>query len=646
MLRILSKFSWLLAVGLLVSFACNYRPMPPSVPAASTGPVLATQTVPAAFTSPAPRLLTICMGQEPTSLFLYADASAAARSIRQAIYDGPYDIVNYDLSPVILENKPSLADGSLALEAVEVQPGASIVDKDGRLVKLAEGVGYLPAGCNDAGCAAVYSGQQPVQMDRLAARFKLKSGLQWSDNSPLTADDSVFSYEVARSLYPRARAELLEHTSSYQALDETNLVWQGVPGYRSAAAVSAFFTPLPRHAWGGLASADLLTAEAVNRKPLGWGPYVIDEWTGGDHITLSRNPAYFRSAQGLPAFDRLVFRFVPDREQALAALLAGECDMLDESLHLEGETARLAELESSGKVSLVFQPGTAWEHIDFGLISAKDPANGGPLPLFQAKEVRQAVGQCIDRQRMASELFAGKSEVPDSYVPNAHPLFNPDVKRYSFDPQAAAASLEALGWTDNDANPATPRLSKGIPGLADGTPFEFNFLTTDEPEKLQAAKILQESLAQCGIKADIDSLTAQALFVPGPEGPVFGRNFSSAQYGWVTALEPPCFLYTTQEIPGSYPAYPKGWGGANAAGYSNAEFDRACQQAQTTLPETPEHRDAHFQAQAIFTQDLPALPLYQRLKLVVTRPELCGVTVDPSSDTALWNLENFGADCP
>jgi peptide/nickel transport system substrate-binding protein len=597
-------------------------------------------------TAPAARLLTICMGQEPSSLFLYADASAAARGIRQAIYDGPFDLVNYDLSPVILERKPSLADGSLVSEAVQVQPGASIVDKDGRLVKLAEGVAYLPAGCNDPACAAVYTGQQPVQMDQLVARFKLKSGLQWSDGAPLTADDSVYSYEVARSLYPRARADLLEHTDSYRALDETGVEWRGVPGYRSPGAVSAFFTPLPRHAWGGLSATDLLAAEAVNRKPLGWGPYTLDEWTAGDHITLSRNPAYFRSAEGLPAFDRLVFRFMPDREQALAGLLAGECDLLDESLHLETEIARLAELQSSGKVNLVYQPGAAWEHLDFGLISATDPQNGGPLPLFQAREVRQAVAQCIDRQRMASELFAGQSAVPDSYVPAAHPLFNPDVSRYTFDPQAAAASLQALGWADSDANPATPRTAQGIPGLADGTPFEFTFLTTDEPEKQRAAQILQESLAQCGIQTRVNSLSPQALFVPGPEGPIFGRNFSAAQYGWVSSVEPPCFLYTTQEIPGSYPAYPRGWGGANAPGYSRAEFDRACQQAQSTLPDTPEHRAAHFEAQAIFSQDLPALPLYQRLKLVATRPELCGVTVDPSSDTALWNLESFGVGCP
>ena len=50
-------------------------------------------------------------------------------------------------------------------------------------------------------------------------------------------------------------------------------------------------------------------------------------------------------------------------------------------------------------------------------------------------------------------------------------------------------------------------------------------------------------------------------------------------------MEPACFLYTSEEIPGPYPQYPKGWGGANASGYSNLQFDLACRQALNSLPD-------------------------------------------------------------
>ena len=140
---------------------------------------------------------------------------------------------------------------------------------------------------------------------------------------------------------------------------------------------------------------------------------------------------------------------------------------------------------------------------------------------------------------------------------------------------------------------------------------------------------------------EVGLLPWDTLFAPGPEGPVFGRNFSATQFGWVTSLEPPCFLYTSSEIPGPYPQYPKGWGGANASGYHNPDFDQVCGAALSSLPDFPAHQAAHFQAQAIFTEDLPAIPLYLRAKTAAMRADMCGVVLDPSADNGLWNIENF-----
>ena len=55
-------------------------------------------------------------------------------------------------------------------------------------------------------------------MDQLVLDFKLLPGIQWSDGTPLTSADSVYSYEIARSLYPSAQAELILRTQSYQAI--------------------------------------------------------------------------------------------------------------------------------------------------------------------------------------------------------------------------------------------------------------------------------------------------------------------------------------------------------------------------------------------------------------------------------------------
>lgn len=643
---LLARFLSIFIVSLFVFSACSAPPRPTQNPAdgyTSQPPTLTSSPATATASPVPPRLLTICMAQEPDSLFLYGDSSAAARSIREAIYDGPLDQLHYGVQPVILERIPDLANGDAILEPVQVQAGAIIVDARGRLTNLADGVQFLPSGCSQASCAQTYNGQEMVEIDQLVVHFRMRSGLLWADGAPLRADDSQYSYEVARALYPRARAGLLARTQSYQALDETTVEWRGVPGDRDPQYALNFFTPLPRHAWGDLVPAELFNTEVSSRKPLGWGAYVLQEWVSGDHITLLKNPNYFRAADGLPHFERLVFRFVDGEEQALAALQAGECDFIDDSAGLQAQRQQLEQLRDAGQLKLAADTDAAWEHIDFNL---------GPLPgtgpdgtttpaFFQLKEVRQAVAMCIDRQGIAKQLFQGQVQVPNTYVSPDHPLANSQAQTYSFDPLAGAALLESAGWVDEDSRPDTPRVARGVAGVPDGTPFVFDYLVSQSDEQQRAAQMIQTSLRQCGLQANLRTLPAQELLAPGPDGPIFGRKFSAAQFSWQTGWEPPCFLYTSSEIPGPYPDYPKGWGGANASGFSDPGFDQACSQAMNSLPEEPQYKEAHDQAQAIFAEQLPAIPLYMGIKLVAMRPDMCGVELDPPAQNDLWNLEAF-----
>jgi peptide/nickel transport system substrate-binding protein len=460
----------------------------------------------------------------------------------------------------------------------------------------------------------------------------------------------VYSYDIARQLFPGVRPDLLRATSSYQAKDELTLDWRAVPGYRDPTYAANYFLPLPEHAWGSLPAAELATAEISARMPVGWGPYQIEEWKAGDHITLRKNDRYFRGADGrpafdrLPVFDRLVYRFVNGSQEGLAALLAGECDILDVPALDGASQAELSGLQEAGRIRIVTEPDTAWDQLLFGIqpLDAVQPA------FFQTKEVRQGIAQCIDRQALRSRLGVAQEQGMNTYVPSDHPLYNPDIKQYAYDPQAAANGLQAAGWLDADSDPTTPRISQGAAGVPDGTPFTVELLSLQDDRRKLAAEAIKESLAQCGVQVNIRYLTPDELFAPGPGGPVFGRNFQLAQFGWDLSLEPACYLYTTEEIPGPPPGAFKGWGGANAGGFSNAEFDRACSLARTSLPEDPLHAEAHRQAQAIFAEELPALPLYAHSRMVVTRPDLCGLSLDGSSQSILWNLEalNYGEACP
>ena len=99
--------------------------------------------------------------------------------------------------------------------------------------------------------------------------------------------------------------------------------WTGVPGYISGTYFLNHAGFLPQHAYGKLTPAEMLTDPQVNRHPLSYGPFKFDEWVPGDHITLVKNPTYWRAAEGLPRLDEIVIRFIPDSNRVIAELAAG-----------------------------------------------------------------------------------------------------------------------------------------------------------------------------------------------------------------------------------------------------------------------------------------------------------------------------------
>ncbi len=644
------NLSNLLAVFLLVGLvACSQKPAPSTV-SLPTPPVSSSQPPTTNVTEPAPtatllpvvrRLLTVCLGREPGSLFYYDATSTSARDVLAAIYDGPVDIQNYIAHPVILEKIPSLMDGDAILKPVQVKPGDLLVDNSGNPVSLEAGVEYRPSGCSESTCAQSYEGDQPVQMDQLVLDFKLLPDIQWSDGTPLTSADSVYSYALARGLYPTAQPELILRTQSYQAKDDYSVEWIGLPGYQDGNYHSKFFTPLPQHAWHTYSIEELRTAEVSARKPLGWGAYIIDEWIAGDHISLHKNPLYYRAAENLPHFDDLVFRFVNNSDEALDALLAGECDFIDQTAMLDTQTPRLAELQKTGQVLAFYQMDAGWEQITFGIT----PIDNQRVQFFALKEVRQAVAMCIDRGALVTNQTLNAQLLLDSYVPPSHPLYNPNVQKYIFDLQNASSLLESVGWQDPDNDPTTPRIAQGVAGIPDGTSFEVAYLVSSDSRSQSDAQAIQDMLEKCGIRTNITAQQPGEYLAPGPDGPVFGRSFDLAQFAWTTSLEPPCNLYLTSEIPGPYPEFPKGWGGINAGGYSNPDYDQACTTALFSLPDSAQHRPEHLRSQVIFSGELPGLPLYLHYNVSVARPDFCNYTSESAMDSPLWNLETLDYGC-
>jgi len=611
-------------------------------------PFLPTLTPSPAYTPTAPsaRTLTICLGAQPNTLYPLGGPNAAARSVLEAIYDAPFDVISYEYKPVILEKLPRVEDGDAKVYPISVTNGNQVIDADGNVVLLRAGTRIRPAGCRSESCVVTFDGINPIAMDAMVVEFRMREGLLWSDGTPVAAEDSVFAYTLARHNDTPGSKFIFDRTQSYEATDERTVQWWGKPGFLDPTYFTNFWMPLPKRLWAQYSAAELQRAEISSRFPMGYGPYILREW---DETTLRlvRNPYYFRAEQGLPKFDELIYRILPDPEAALAALLDGRCDLIDSTVHLDAHTALLLEMDRAGQARAYFGQTPTMEWLAFGIAHASydDGFQLTDRPnYFADPRLRQAIAYCLDRRTVVENVLYGLVAVPDSYLPANHPLHAASLPTYPYDPQKGQQILNNIGWIDHDSSLATPRRAQGVPRVVNGTELRLRYVTTSAAQRRQVAAILSQSLRECGIGVEVVHLSQLEFYAEGPAGPLFGRQFDLAEFAMSTlSITPPCERFTSDEIPSAA----NRWVGTNVSGYKNSAYDTACLLARQSLPHEVTYAENYRLTQTIFAQELPSIPLYFRIETAASRSDFCNFALDPTASSDLFAIETFdyGLSC-
>lgn len=596
--------------------------------------------------SPANELV-ICMPSEPNTLYEYGgnesrDSILARNAVLEALRDGPIDHRNFDYQPVILTRLPSLANGDAVVTAVKLREGDPVVDSTANVTTMAPGVRYFdPKGVEQTYQSGV------VEVMQLTVTFRLLPSLLWEDGQPLTADDVKFSWEIAKS--PDnflANHFFSNRVSDPVVIDPQTIRWTYLPGFRDPNFAIRFPAPYPRHLYGALTPSQMAADTNVNRKPLSFGPFKMKEWIPGERIVLERNPNYFHAAEGLPLMDRAVFHFIADPDELFRALYFGQCHIgigtkpgAQESI-FEGKVRDLLEASSAGKLKPQFVTGANIEHLDFNLSPVEGYIGFASKGALQEVKVRQAFAHCIDRQSLANSLAYGRTEIPAVYVPTTHPLYDPkDIVVYPFDPEKGKALLKEAGWEDTNGDKV---VDKGGERFA----VDYVYGPAGNTVREAIAKSLRDQLKNnCGLELRLRELGRSELFNSFPEGAIFGRQYDLAQFAWVTDSEPPCALYTRSEWPGAGDGQADQYGvttgypeGGNDVGYLSPAFEAACQKAINAL-DPAEKKARHHEAMVIFSQDLPSLMLFVKLKIAAAIPNVEGFALDPTHGSDLWNLE-------
>ena len=439
-----------------------------------------------------------------------------------------------------------------------------------------------------------------ISKDGLVITFHLKKGVRWTDGVEFTADDVIFGFNtIINKKTPTAYSEDFLQVKKAEVLDKyTFRVTYGKP-FAPALASWGNLVVLPKH----LLEGKDLTKSEFGRDPVGMGPYKLTNWVPGQELILDSNHDYF---EGRPYIDRFVYRVIPDRATMFLELQTGGVDMMDLT---PIQYTKQTESEYFRNNFQKFRyPQFVYTYMGFNL----------KHPFFKDRRVRQAIAYAIDKSEIIDVvLFGLGSPATGPYVPNTWP-YNPDVKKYPYNPEKARQLLKEAGWEDTDGDGILDK---------DGRPFRFTILTNmGNTLRMNTATIIQWKLAKIGIKVDIKVLE-WSTFV---NEFIDKRRFEAVILGWQISPDPDQF-----DIWDSKKTKEKEF---NFVSYSNPEVDALLERGRRTY-NIEERKKAYFRIQEILAEDLPYIFLYVPDATPIVHARFKGIKPSPIGIT--YNLPKW-----
>jgi peptide/nickel transport system substrate-binding protein len=597
--RLLRSLGALACLSLLLAACAIEGGVPPAtpIPVVPTFGPAPTDAAVAAAAAARDDTWAIGLLDQPRDLYPYAQDAPSQRiaaPLNELLFPAPVLALNYTYTSTgVLDRIPSLENGDAQLGKTDV---------------------YLDAANNITTTVT----EVITQVDQLSVTFHWNPRLSWSDGQPLTADDSVFAYELAKAAPPNDEArDRLAQMVAYERVDDHTTRAVLRPDLITPAFFLSYWTPLPRHLLKGIDPAKVHQSDFA-RKPIGYGPYVIE--SRDDHtITMVRNEHYFGSP---PAAKNLTITFLPNVDVLHANLLNGNLDVIATDRPQVEQLATFDQDQKDGRLRVVYVPNPIWEHIDFNL----------DVPQLQDIRLRRAIALGANRQAMVDKLLGGHTPVLASWVLPGQPEAAPSdqITHYDYNPDEARKLLDEAGYADADGD--------GIRASPDGLTLTFQLLTTDgAPIRQQLAGMFQQDMKAIGV--DIQPLPVPADQLFAPDGPLFQRQFDLALFGWIAGADPGGLqLWGCDAVPSPE----NGWAGNNFAGWCFRDANRAIREAVTTL-DPEQRRAAYTRQQQLWTQELPSLPLFTRLSLALIAAPVRGPQPDPHAPIT-WNVATWTRD--
>lgn len=416
-------------------------------------------------------------------------------------------------------------------------------------------------------------------VDPTTWEFKLRPGVTFHDGSPFTAEDAVFSLDRPATLTgsPGPFTSYTKQIVGKQVVDALTIRLKTATPYGALPLdVSTIFIVSKK-------AAVKATTDDFNsgRAAIGTGPFKFMRFQRGDRVELARNPAYWGDKA---AWDKVTLRIITSNASRMAALLAGDVDVIESV-----PTSDVANLKRNPAFSLA--QTVSWRTIFWTLDQADRPspfitdATGKALaknPLRDPR-VRLAISKSINRNAMVARTLEGLAQPASNLVAPGIFGYNAALKVEAFDPEGAKKLLAEAGYPN-------------------GFDITLHGPNNRYINDAQVVQTMAQFLNRIGIRAKVSTMPLAVYF-----GRARAGEFSMALLGWGT-LAGDFGLRTLVGTPD--PA--TGWGSWNWGKYSNPAADRLIAQALASVDTTK--RETHAREAALLAmRDNAVVPMHHQV---------------------------------
>ena len=407
--------------------------------------------------------------------------------------------------------------------------------------------------------------------------FHLNPAAKFHDGRPVTAQDVKKTYEDVIS-----QKVVNTKASGYSSVDHIEAPDAHTVIFKLKEPNGGIFDNFNM----GIVPPDA-DANSYKTKPISFGPYRVVSYRTDESVELEANEHWIG---GPPKIKRLTVRIIPDSTTRVLELRRGTVNFEVNQIPFEN----VAEFEKNDKLQVVKKVGSVWQYLAFNL----------KKPILSKVEVRRAIAHAIDRQRIVQDLLRGHGVVTDTMLAQAHWARAENLPGYPFDPNKAKQLLDQAGHKDPDGDGPRPR-------------FELNFKTSTDVEANLRAQMIQQMLAQVGIKVNILS----------SEFGVFFEDIGKGNYDMYSlsrnGIQDPDFYYIIFHSKNFPPE------GQNRGYYANQRVDQLIMEGRSTF-DRARRKQIYGEIQRIVQEDLPYVSLYHQGNVAIMDKDLQGYTMYPA----------------